>query len=105
MQGPSRFASLVLALAILAIASAELAVNDAAAYALLNFHLGAGSPPESAGEHIVWDPALQGYRETGPSGVTLSYVPIATPTRHGASPANPYPVVRAGGSLVDVDDS
>jgi glycosidase len=84
----------------------QLTLTDAAAYALMNFHLGNGAPgPDANGEHVTWDASANAYTETGPSGVTLAYVPITTPTRHGTSPNNPYFIGRAGGSLVDVSDS
>jgi hypothetical protein len=81
-------------------------VSDGAAYALLNFHLGSGErEPGANGERITWDPGTRSYSETGPSGLTVAYVPFGDPSHHGASPSNPYPIGRAGGTLVDVDAS
>ncbi|MEI8254702.1 MAG: alpha-amylase family glycosyl hydrolase [Deltaproteobacteria bacterium] len=85
--------------------TAQHALTDAGAYALMNFHLGSGADPGTAGEHIAWDAAARAYTETGPSGLTVSYVPIGDPAHHGATPSNPYLIGRAGGSLVDVSDS
>lgn len=87
--------------------TARVPVTDAAAYALLNFHLGSGAPePGTNDEHITWDAATNSYRETGPSGLSLVYVPFGEGTlRHGASPNNPYFTGRDGGDLVQVDDS
>jgi glycosidase len=84
----------------------RLTLTDAAAYALLNFHLGSGAPdPDANGERVVWDANAKAFTETGPAGATIAYVPITMPTRHGASPNNPYFIGRAGGSLIDVNDS
>ncbi|MCC7536931.1 MAG: hypothetical protein IT379_11995, partial [Deltaproteobacteria bacterium] len=77
---------------------------NAAAYALLNFHLGGGAPdPGNAGESVRWDG--DAYVETGPSGLSLRYVPLVAPSFRGASPENPHPTGRLGGNLVAVDDS
>ncbi len=85
--------------------TAQHTLTDAGAYALMNFHLGSGADPGTADEHIAWDAAARAYTETGPSGLTIAYVPIGDPTHHGATPSNPYLIGRAGGSLVDVGDS
>lgn len=86
--------------------TSRLAVTDGAAYALLNFHLGSGGPePGTDNEQITWDERTRSYIETGPSGWTLSYVPFGDPSRHGASPHNPYFIGRAGGALIEVNDS
>ncbi len=81
-------------------------LTDSAAYVLLNFHVGTGSPePSAVGERIRWDAPTSSLRESGPSGLTLSYLPFPAPSVHGASPDNPYGIVLAGGDLVSTDDS
>ena len=86
--------------------TSQLTLTDAAAYALLNFHLGSGAPePASGGEQITWDASANAFVESGPSGLRLAYVPIDATTHHGASPNNPYFIGRAGGSLIDTNDS
>ncbi len=83
-----------------------VAQNDAAAYSLFNLHLGSGAPePGSAGEHVTYDAAHDTFSETGPSGLTARYLALGASRHHGASPKNPYSIVKAGGELVDVTDS
>ena len=87
------------------------AVSDAAAYALLNFHLGVGAPaPAIQGERIDWDGTFtQSYAETGPSGLTLHYLPFgkadAGAPVHSASPNNPHAAGKEGGELIPTDSS
>ncbi|MFH2005176.1 MAG: glycoside hydrolase family 15 protein [bacterium] len=71
-------------------------------YSIHNFHLGSGRPDTGTdGESIVWDAASDSYSETGNSGAAMVYLSLGAPTRHACSPNNPYPVVQAGGDLVD----
>ncbi|MCD6498282.1 MAG: hypothetical protein J7M25_08310 [Deltaproteobacteria bacterium] len=73
-------------------------------YSIHNFHLGSGAPDSgSDSERIQWTSGM--FVETGPSGLSLAAVPVPAATHHAASPNNPYPVVSAGGDLVDTDDS
>jgi GH15 family glucan-1,4-alpha-glucosidase len=86
--------------------TSSIAQPDAAAYALLNFHLGAGAPsPGTAGEQLTYDGSNDSYSETGPSGLTARYLSLVPSKHHGASPKNPWPIVKGGGDLVDVEDS
>ncbi len=79
-------------------------VGPVSAFFLGNFRLGAGAPePDAEGERIAWQGS--GYVETGPSGLALGALPVPMPDRHACSPNNPYPVVAAGGDLVDTEDS
>jgi len=96
--------SVVLALEVTNTSS--IAQPDASAYALLNFHLGAGAPsPAAGGEQILYDAPSDAFTETGPSGLTARYVSLVPSKHHGASPKNPWPIVKSGGDLVDVADS
>ena len=77
-----------------------VAIADAAAYALLNFHLGTGGPqPGSDGERLDWDPRTESFSETGPSGLTLRYLPIGAGAVHAASPQDVFAIGRDGGEL------
>jgi hypothetical protein len=70
---------------------------DAAAYALLNLHLGAGAPsPDALGESLTFDSAHDAWSETGPSGLTAHYLSLSPSQHHGATPKNPYPIVKDG---------
>jgi len=81
--------------------ASRAAVADAAAYALLNFHLGSGAPsPAADRERIDWDAATGSFAETGPSGLTLRYVPFGGAVVHGA---NPYAAI--GGELSRSDST
>jgi hypothetical protein len=75
-------------------------------FAIHNLHLGSGRPETGMdGEHISWDGTAGAYTETGPSGAAAAYLPLTAPSRHACSPNNPWPVVSAGGDLVNTDDS
>jgi GH15 family glucan-1,4-alpha-glucosidase len=76
------------------------------AFSIHNFHLGAGRPsPGSEGERIIWDGARASFVETGPGGGAMVYRSLGAPTRHAASPNNPFEPVRQGRDLTDTDDS
>jgi GH15 family glucan-1,4-alpha-glucosidase len=74
---------------------------DAAIFAFVDARVGAGADG-TEGEQIVWSEGA--FEERGPAGLAL-LGPLAPPTRHGASPEDPYARVAAGERLVDVDDS
>ncbi len=81
-------------------------VADAAAYALLNFHLGTGAPnPAADAERIDWDANTNSYAETGPSGLTLHYLPLGGAVVHSASPAPLLATGAEGGEFTTVDSS
>ena len=72
------------------------------AYALFNFHLGAGAPdPGSEQETIAWDGTRDAWMEWGPSGLTLAYGSIGPSTHHGASPDNPFTALNSAADLSD----
>lgn len=72
------------------------------AYALMNYHLGAGSPePSSSNEGMAWAPSRDAFYEWGASGVAMGHASIAGSTHHGASPNNPYARLLAGQDLAD----
>lgn len=74
-------------------------------FALVNLHLGTGAPEATSdGEVVTWDAAAGRFRESGTrSGRMALYQPLPVPTRHAASPANPWPMVRDDGVLTDSD--
>lgn len=72
------------------------------AYALMNYHLGAGAPePSSSNEGMAWAPSRDAFYEWGASGVAMGHASIATSTHHGASPNNPYARLLAAQDLAD----
>ena len=72
------------------------------AYALMNYHLGAGAPePSSSGEGMAWAPSRDAFYEWGASGVAMGHASVPTSTHHGASPNNPYSRLLAAQDLAD----
>ncbi|MEZ4402126.1 MAG: hypothetical protein R3B06_19015 [Kofleriaceae bacterium] len=74
---------------------------DAALFSLANLRLGAGDDG-TVGERITW--AGGAFEERGARGLMV-HAPLPAPTRHAASPDNPFGLVNAGGHLVDTVDS
>src|SRR5262245_26051241 len=69
-------------------------------FSLHNFHMGTGSPtPGAEGERIVYDATRATFVETGPGTGALVYRSLGAPTRHAASPQNPFEPVRQGQDL------
>lgn len=77
------------------------ATTDAALFALGNLHVGGGDDG-ALGERIQWTGGA--FEERGARGLVL-HRPLPAPTRHAASPDNPYVLVSGGGRLVDTADS
>jgi len=77
------------------------ALGDAAVFSIANLRLGGGADG-TTGERITWTNG--GFEERGARGLAL-HRPLPAPTRHAASPDNPYLLVNAGGHLVDTADS
>jgi hypothetical protein len=72
------------------------------AYALMNYHLGAGAPePASSGEGMAWAPSRDAFYEWGASGVAMGHASVGTSSHHGASPNNPYARLLAAQDLTD----
>ncbi|MFI5296986.1 MAG: glycoside hydrolase family 15 protein [Polyangiales bacterium] len=86
--------------------TSSLTLNDAAAFALVNLHLGNGSPlPDNTGESLSYDAASDSFAVTGPSGLTARSISLSPTVHHGAYAtglANPYDLVNEGGDLPDV---
>lgn len=76
-------------------------LTDAALFSLANLHVGGGAEG-TTGERITWTGGA--FEERGARGLVV-HLPLPAPTRHGASPDNPYALVNAGGHLVDTADS
>ncbi len=97
-------ASMVIALEVTNVSSVTL--NDAAAFALVNLHLGVGAPnPDNTGESLSYAAATDSFTVTGPSGLTARTLSLTPTVHHGAYAAglaNPYDVVNLGGDLTDV---
>ena len=76
-------------------------LSDAALFSLANLHVGGGTDG-TTGERITWSNGA--FEERGARGLVVQ-TPLPAPTRHAASPDNPYALVNAGGHLVDTADS
>lgn len=99
------FALAAPALVMIARVEASAALSDAALFSLHNFHLGGGASG-TAGEQIDYDAGTQTFRERGTTSARLMlFRSLTPPSKHGASPQNPYGLVQAGGTLVDVSSS
>ena len=77
------------------------AAGDAALFAIGNLHVGGGNDGSTA-ERIQWIGGA--FEERGARGLVLHRA-LPAPTRHAASPDNPYTLVTGGGHLVDTADS
>ncbi len=75
--------------------------GDAALFVLGNLHVGGGADG-SVAERIQWVGGA--FEERGERGLVLHRA-LPAPTRHAASPDNPYALVSGGGRLVDTADS
>jgi hypothetical protein len=106
---PWKLAAPSVVLALKVTNSGTSAVSDAAAFGLVNLHLGNGAPrPDSTGEHVTYAAASDAFTETGASGLTAHYLSLSPTSFHTASPtgpSNPYSVVKGGADLVPLDDS
>ncbi len=93
------------ALVMLIKVTASAAMNDSAVFSIHNFHLGSGASGTDA-ERIDWDAATQTFVERGTTtGRVLLARSLGDANKHGASPQNPYGLVKAGGALVNVTSS
>jgi GH15 family glucan-1,4-alpha-glucosidase len=93
------------ALVMIAKVQASATLTDAALFSIHNFHLG-GGPSGTSGEQIDYDAAKTSYRERGTTTSRLVlFRSLTPPSKHGASPLNPYGLVQAGGKLTDVQSS
>jgi GH15 family glucan-1,4-alpha-glucosidase len=76
------------------------------AYALYNFHLGAGSPaPSAIGEEAIYSASRDAFYEYGPAGLTFAYGSIGGSSKHAAgapsSGEDPYAALLAGQDLAN----
>ncbi len=93
------------ALVMIAKVQASATLSDAALFSIHNFHLGGGAAG-TAGEQIDYDAAKATFRERGTTTSRLMlFRSLTPPSKHGASPLNPYGLVQAGGTLTDVNSS
>ncbi|MFO0666831.1 MAG: hypothetical protein U0174_22965 [Polyangiaceae bacterium] len=74
------------------------------AYALFNFHLGAGSPtPGANAEQALYVASRDAIYEWGPSGVAFAYGSIGASSFHGMSPNNPFASLTNAQNLANND--
>jgi GH15 family glucan-1,4-alpha-glucosidase len=93
------------ALVMVAKVSASAQSSDAALFSLHNFHLGGGTDGTQQ-ERIDYDPVSHVFVEQGIStGRVMLARSLTPPSKHGASPQNPYLLVQGGGTLIDVSSS
>lgn len=78
--------------------------NPIDAYALFNYHLGAGSPlPNEKSEQALYVASRDAIYEWGPSGVAFAYGSIGASSFHAMSPSNPFAALGAGQNLANND--
>ncbi|CAN5277860.1 hypothetical protein BH09MYX1_BH09MYX1_02850 [soil metagenome] len=71
------------------------------AYALMNYHLGAGSPePSASGEGTQWNALRDAFYEYGPSALAVGHGSIGASSHHGTNPS-PYTALLGGQNLSD----
>jgi len=93
------------AVVMVAKVSASVATSDAALFSLHNVHLGGGVSGTDS-ERIDYEAATNTFVEQGTTtGRVMLFRGLGAPSKHGASPQNPYTLVQAGGELVDVQSS
>ena len=93
------------AVVMLAKVTASAQTTDAALFSLHNVHLGSGASG-TTGEQIDYEAATNTFVEQGgTSGRVMLFRSLSAPSKHGATPQNPYALVQGGGKLVDVQSS
>jgi GH15 family glucan-1,4-alpha-glucosidase len=93
------------AVVMLARVTASTQTTDAALFSVHNVHLGGGASGTTS-ERVDYEAATNTFVEQGSTtGRVMLFRGLSAPSKHGATPQNPYTLVQGGGKLVDVQSS